>query len=267
MNQQEEEKKCIDFVRSIALSHFVYNDNVRKVNTDVFDGYDIETIVNPELKKFVYGLDDSRLKCLLKALLFAEPNERHNDFPDFIFEDWFIEHFQVSATKEKKGSLYERELGRLNKELRDTHDERRSGGGVIDLDSTEFTYGNLKKSILKHLKHHLERMDKYEDAWNQGCFVIEYRENPLTYDEERKNHYRMAKDVGLLCEIHQMTSFENKDLYIVFQSGTVAEIISCKGIPHILEQIDMTENEQPLFGTGIIHISIIENIGSVPFGT
>lgn len=261
--QVKEEQKCLDLVRKNALSGFILRD-VDRVTPAEFDSCAIESIINPDLRTQVYGIDDVKLKRLLKALLFAEHNVKCNVFPDYIFEDWFVEIFRVSSTKEKKGTLYEQEQGRLRKEIQKSVDEKKSGCYVIDLNSDEFTRGNLKKSIREHLGHHLKSMDKYEGAWNQGCFVLEYRENALTYDEERKDHYRIARDAEILNEIYQMTASRNKELYIVFQSGTNVEMILCQSIPRILEEIDSTENEQTIYGTGIIHIGLSENIGLVP---
>ena len=47
----------------------------------------------------------------------AKPNENLNAFPDFIFDNGFIEHFQVTSSAEgRKGSLMEREKAGLHQD-------------------------------------------------------------------------------------------------------------------------------------------------------
>lgn len=53
-------------------------------------------------KKFVSTADS-----IYKYLELARPNHNINDFPDFIFDDGFIEHFQVtSANESRKGDKH-----------------------------------------------------------------------------------------------------------------------------------------------------------------
>ena len=48
--------------------------------------------------------------CIINYILTAQANEHESDFPDFIFDSGFIEHFQVSSAKEtSKGSCFKQE--------------------------------------------------------------------------------------------------------------------------------------------------------------
>lgn len=70
------------------------------------------------------ALGKQRMKCnycckergiIVDTLFRAEQNPQKSEFPDFIFEDGFIEHFSVSASKEtKKGSEYRSKIAEIN---------------------------------------------------------------------------------------------------------------------------------------------------------
>lgn len=48
---------------------------------------------------------------LQKWLKAAKPNQNSNEFPDFIFEDGFIEHFAVTSSSEgRKGAKQNKNL-------------------------------------------------------------------------------------------------------------------------------------------------------------
>ena len=54
-----------------------------------------------------FGCSIEEEREIKRAILESERNLNANDFPDFIFEDGFIEHFQVTSAKEgKKGSAH-----------------------------------------------------------------------------------------------------------------------------------------------------------------
>ena len=52
-----------------------------------------------KVRQVAYKKDD---KLFLGILEKAEPNPQKNEFPDFIFDGGFIEHFQVSAANETR---------------------------------------------------------------------------------------------------------------------------------------------------------------------
>lgn len=48
-----------------------------------------------------------KIEDIVSDIMSAKPNRHANDFPDFVFEGGFIEHFQVTAAKETtKGSSF-----------------------------------------------------------------------------------------------------------------------------------------------------------------
>ena len=74
------------------------------------------------VKEHLYG-PDTRFFCRdwRKAAAMIEcatPNLEASKFPDFVFEDGFIEHFQITASKEnKKGSCHKQTQAEFHREM------------------------------------------------------------------------------------------------------------------------------------------------------
>ena len=85
----EAEQNCFDLVK-------------QKLNNDIYFGMSIE---------------DSEV--IMKAFSEAEANYESKLFPDFIFDDGFIEHFRVTSSfeKKKKGSIMEIEKSAISREF------------------------------------------------------------------------------------------------------------------------------------------------------
>ena len=67
--------------------------------------------------KDCYGMNNDDWKLLQKELIDAKEGEDNNKFPDFIFENGFIEHFQVTSSKvTKNGAKHIKELNEYHRE-------------------------------------------------------------------------------------------------------------------------------------------------------
>ena len=80
----EKEQKCLDTVKSLLKGR----------------------------NNYLGCLDEN--DSLIKNMHLAHANEQASNFPDFLFEGGFIEHFQVSVSKETaKGSSFKQEASKF----------------------------------------------------------------------------------------------------------------------------------------------------------
>ena len=52
-----------------------------------------------------FGLLENDIEEVINSLKKAKPNEKLSDFPDFIFDNGFIEHFKVTSSKTNKAFI------------------------------------------------------------------------------------------------------------------------------------------------------------------
>ena len=192
---------------------------------------------------------------LLSLLDEAKPNPKHNEFPDFILPEGFIEHFQVTAAEEtRKGSKHniaknEFERGsktafeqesmeflqsppRQNANL-DTYD---MWVGKYEMVSPSYSYVSFVNSFKRNFKKHLDHLQAYSGNKQKGIFLIELVGANLTIKQngQFKAFYRLAQDAKLLRYINE----HYQDLkYIIFASCNDYELIKIENIPELLMNI------------------------------
>lgn len=199
------------------------------------------------------------------ALAHAGSNPKRSEFPDFVFEGGFIEHFQVSSSFEnRKGSTMAREKNKVNRDFinRVKEAEDSTEGNKITLHTIDTTpywhsqhsYENFADSFKKNLKHHLESLKKYNGAKDIKIFMIEYVDSALrmkkkyprdlmlevAYGDLLKKEnpaYRLSRDIDMLRYI-----FENRDKidFIVFVNkscfdGIFVDIIKAQNALEIVK--------------------------------
>ncbi|WP_430494357.1 hypothetical protein [Rossellomorea marisflavi] len=196
-----------------------------------------------------YGVYDENYEELKKLLSDAKPNKNSSTFPDFLFENGFIEHFAVTSSFEnKKGSVQKLESSRLNKdseknflkELEDSED-----GVVINRSYTrlfeEHTHSNIVNSIQKNWKKHIISYDNYSSSCKHGIFLIEYRDRNIQTAICREDEpadifesYKISADKYLLKWIYH---YKNKIEYLIFINPISIEIIRLEQILEIIKNI------------------------------
>ena len=75
--------------------------------------------------EYLFGLTQEDVKEIVNILRKWEPNRKPSEFPDFVFDNGFIEHFQITSSLEtKKGAQqiinekdFERKTKQTQKEL------------------------------------------------------------------------------------------------------------------------------------------------------
>ena len=127
----------------------------------------------------------------LSYFLSLKENPEKSQFPDFLFDGGFIEHFQVSAANEnKKGSAYNIALNRFeksrklafekekteflqspprNNKLKDTYDIK-----VVshEMESPQYSYHGFVQSFKRNFEKHIKSLQKYAGEKEIGILSV-----------------------------------------------------------------------------------------------
>ena len=262
------ELKCLNFVKNLVFCKngqpmqdpFTYKTYL-DVSNDEFKE-DRTTLVNSECHKSYFGLVENDREEFESVLRVAQPNPDASHFPDFIFENGFIEHFQVTssavtrkgATHTKKESEFRRRVDDDTKKLKAEWNETPSFDNVR-AKSWAFTnpshsYEFLDDSFRHNWEHHLESYEKYTGPKKIGIFMVEYPEFALAMceniyqdwingmsqgdmrEQEEFHEYRLSRDKDLLQYIYQ---FKNIIKYVIFLNHTRIEVIRTENIPYLIK--------------------------------
>lgn len=235
----EQEKKCLDFVRERMFfreGEPLKNSSTRKTcfeasDEEFFDRR--EYFVNSGCCKSYFGLLEEDRSKIENALRKAKQNPNKSEFPDFLLENGFIEHFQVTSSKtNRKGSVHKKKeqefKRRVSDELEKTkvewcevpsYDKVRSKNW--SLSNPEHSYEYFVESFHNTWKHHVDSLNKYSGRKEVGAFLVEYAEIALSMFEnvyaewkdgmsqgdmrvpEKWDCYRLSRDKNLLEFIYQ----------------------------------------------------------------
>ncbi|MBK0070946.1 hypothetical protein [Enterococcus sp. S53] len=211
----------------------------------------LDRVINEIYEKNAYGIHIKDFKNFVEELKSAKPNEKNNDFPDFLTPNGFIEHFQITSSFEnKKGSPHKISMMKQQRE----HDLRLEN---MNEDQNKISTDNMYKnhshiqlvnSFKKNFEKHLERLKSFEVKKDESIFLIEYddinalsmcenididlEEGILTGDikinPEFFHNYRLSRDKELLKYI---SGFSSDLKYLIFVSNDI-EIIATKKIDY-----------------------------------
>lgn len=239
------------------FTHKTYLD----VSTDEFKK-DRIWLVNSDCHKSYFGLLENDREEFESVLKVAQPNPDASRFPDFIFENGFIEHFQVTSsavTKKgakhtKKENEFRRKVDADTEKLKEEWNETPSFDAVRSK-SWAFTnpthsYEFLVDSFKHNWEHHMGSYAKYTGSKQIGMFMIEYPEFALEMrenvyqdwidgmsqgdmrEQEKFKEYRLSRDKNLLQYIYQ---FKDEIQYVVFLNHMRIEVIRAENIPHLIK--------------------------------
>ena len=142
------------------------------------------------LKKY-FGLLKDDIDEINDILKTAESNEKLSEFPDFVFKNGFIEHFQITSSKTNKNgakqleeiSLFknkvEKATQRLKEEWRDNPDSNKICSESWAMQYPKHSYEYLCDSFRKSWENHIESYNKYTGNKHIGIFMIEYTDLAL----------------------------------------------------------------------------------------
>lgn len=211
-----------------------------------------EKICFEQIKKVAIKKADMQLLCYWDK---AVANSDSNAFPDFIFPNGFIEHFQVSAAKEtKKGSAHNIAVNDFEQSSNKAFDQEREKflqspprkNASIDtydmkvityeMASPEYSYDSFVRSFKKNFEKHLKSLQKYNGEKNIGIFLIELVGSGVTVmqNDQFKVFYRLSIDKDLLEYVNEFSEYLK---YIVFANSEDYEFLDIKNIPTMLQNI------------------------------
>ena len=222
----------------------------------------IRSLNSEESLKKYFGLlqeDIDEINDILKTI---NPNEKLSEFPDFVFKNGFIEHFQITSSRtNKNGAKQLEELSRfknkvekatkkLEEEWKDNTDCNKIRSESWAMKYPKHSYEYLCDSFRKSWENHIKSYNKYTGNKDIGIFMVEYTDQALemyenVYDDwingmtngdlrepEKVEFYRLTRDKNLLEYIY---SFKEKIKYVFFVYGKDCEIIKLESIPYLLK--------------------------------
>ena len=264
----EKEQRCLDIIREAIFTNGgqpIYHPFTGKTYQEVSDEEFAEEQIwfsSCECRKNYFGLCEENRNEIEQILRIAKPNPNLNDFPDFVFNRGFIEHFQITSSQiNKKGAVHTRkqsdfqrkvdhEIQELKKEwdIEPSFDKVRSESWIFQ--NPVHSYEFLIKSFKYNWEHHMNSYKNYSGEKQVGIFMIEYPEMALTMYEnvycdwingmsngdmrepEKYKEYRLSRDRRLLEYIYQ---FRNEIKYVIFINLRRYEIIYTENIPYLIK--------------------------------
>lgn len=262
------EQKCLDLVKNVIFTKNgqpIYHPYINKTYLDVTDEEFLQEqtwFINQKNNKNYFGLLEEDRKEIENILRMAKANEKASEFPDFIFDNGFIEHFQISSSKTtRKGAEHIREVNkfniRVNKEAKDikqgwnespSFDKIRTKHWILD--TPEHNHSFLIESFENNWKNHVNSINKYFGNKEIGIFMIEYADVALTMIEnvyadwingmsqgdmrgqEKFQCYRLSRDKKMLDFIYQ---YKEQIKYVIFVYREEFEIIRLENIPYLFK--------------------------------
>ena len=216
---------------------------------------------NSDFNKNYFGLLENERLEFANIIRAAKPNPSSSKFPDFIFDNGFIEHFQITSSQiTRKGAFHarkesefqrrvERETEELKKKWNETpsFDRVRSESWAFQNPAHSYTF--LIDSFKQNWERHLESYQKYSGKKDIGIFMIEYPETALAMcenvygrwidgmaqgdmrEQESFKDYRLSRDKKLLKYIYD---FNKIIKYVIFVNPVRCDVIRTKNIPYLI---------------------------------
>ncbi len=218
-----------------------YQDNIEQRCLDL--------VINNINKKDCFGMSNQQHIELQKWLKAAKPNQNSNEFPDFIFEDGFIEHFAVTSSSEgRKGAKQKQESLILKRKSEtaffsnlDNSEEDTLVSNSFSRPFEQHTHLNIVNSIKKNWLKHIKSYEKKMSSSKHGIFLLDYIDINIHTAISRENEpaeifksYRISADKKLLEWIY---TFKEKIEYLILSNPHSIEVIRIDQILNILESI------------------------------
>ena len=267
----QKEKDCLDTIKNAIFcdqkGHFLKDldgKNFSEVSEEKFLQYYL--IYTNIQCGCLFGLTEEDGKEIVNILRKAVPNDKASEFPDFIFNNGFIEHFQITSSKEnKKGAKqiideknFERKTEQMQerfiKQCEETPSFDKVRSCTSSMQNPEHSYEYLCRSIETNFKNHLMSLDKYNGNKEVGIFLIENPEFALSMvenifedypddishgdlrEQQTLRCYRLSRDKKRLNYLY---AFKDRIKYIFYCYTDNAikkyEIIKLDSIPYLLK--------------------------------
>lgn len=223
-------------------------------------------------RAYYYGLEKAETEAVENAIINASHNEERNEYPDFVYSDYGIEHFRVTSSKEtRKGSEYKITDSRYSKgavsafnqaskfEINTLHNI------VYYKEAVPFpdvSHDQLTNSFKKNWEKHIASFDKCKKQFDKTLFIVELSECALAENNEPVSNelawYRLSRDKSLLEYIYK---YKDKVDYVVFVIVGYVEIIKNSYIPQMISVLpsDLSFIEIPMSTSFMICSTVAES--------
>ena len=260
----EKEQDCLEYVRDQIFKREPYKGITAYTATDAeYEKWPF-MYQTPGVTNHYYGLNQTDALQFEHLLRSAHPNPQLSEFPDFVSDRGFIEHFQVTSSEVRKnaGSIHQREesifqknADKADQELYAQLAQAPSYDKVVKnsliFKYPKHSYPYFCTSFKKTWEHHLSRINSYKGHKETGIFMIEYLDSAIHMKEhfpvpdlspetwfgdmlprqESFHEYRLSRDKDMLQYIYQ---FRNLIQYVIMVTDTEPpEIIKVSSIPEI----------------------------------
>ena len=264
----EIEQKCLDYIKYNLFyknSTPIINPLTKRSFSNAEDSEFIKNIFsycNRDFRKCFFGLLKEDISEFINIIRKAKPNPENSLFPDFIFDNGFIEHFQITSSKtNRKGAVHkkkenefknmvESETEKIIQEWNKTSSFDTVRSKSFSFTNPEHSYDFLGKSFKNSWEHHLKSCNKYTGSKEIGIFMVEYPEIALCMyenvyhswidgmsqgdmrEQEEFKEYRLSRDKNLLKYIY---NFRHDIKYVIFLNQVRIEIICTENIPYLIK--------------------------------
>ncbi len=288
----DKEQNCLDLIKQeiftndgTPILHPFTGKTYTEVDDNVFAKEQI-WFINSKCHKSYFGLLEEDRNEIEQILRFAKPNVKTSEFPDFIFNYGFIEHFQVSSSKTThKGAEHIKKMNNfisnVNRETEilkqkwneiPSYDEVRSKQWIMD--NPEHSHSFLIKSFEDNWKNHINSLHNYAGKKDVGIFLIEYSDYALSMvenvyegwidgmsqgdmrEQEKFHCYRLTRDKVLLDFIYK---YKDEIKYVIFVYRDGFEIIRLVNIPYLLKLIPW---EYTIYPMTVKNVSSLYNVSA-----
>lgn len=260
----DKEQACLKYVRDRIFKREPYEGVTAYTATDAEYKKWSFMYQAPGSAKHYFGLNTTDALQFEHLLRSVHPNPQLSQFPDFVSDRGFIEHFQVTSSevRKKAGSMQQREesifqknVDKANKELYEqlahtpSYDKVAQSCHVFTYPAHSYTY--FCRSFQNTWEHHFRRIDSYKGCKDTGVFMVEYLDGALQMKEhfpvqdlpaeiwfgdmmpkQKSFHeYRLSRDKEMLQYIY---GFRDRIQYVIMVTDTEEpEIIKIRNIPEI----------------------------------
>ena len=245
----QKEKECLNVVTQSIFCNPRQN----------FDDYELKF-------ENAFGFTQEDEREFLNIFRTIQANPKSSEFPDFVFDNGFIEHFQITSSRENRhGATEAKERAEFQQRIDKDRDEIRKNWEITSSDkvrsnrwtreNSEHSYQFLVKSFKDNWQRHIKSLDKYNGSTKVGIFMVENNESALSMiedlyaglggispgdlrEQQSFNYFRLSRDKYLLNYIY---GFKEKIKYIIYVYQDFSperknyEIIKLESIPYLLK--------------------------------
>lgn len=181
----------------------------------------------------------------IDILMTVKENPNNNSFPDFVCDNGFIEHFEITSSKTtNNGSTMKQEEAVFEK------------SDMTHIVYSPHSHDDFVISFKKIWNKHIRSFNKHNGNKNVGIFMVEYQDSSMIVDAKESQLYNrtkprfpqdvvymISKDVKLL---NYIIGYKNQIHYVIFVhenwmfQEVFCEIIEVSNIQNILDNMKDT---------------------------